>query len=75
MSNRNEYEVSSWRNAERQARFRFALNAIADVSALDRDGKIALVEAHNVTVRGVEVVKRWRDPRDGGCFVLSRARR
>ena len=75
MSNRNEYEVSSWRNAERHARFRFALNAIADVSALDRDGKIALVEAHNVTVRGVEVVKRWRDPRDGGCFVLARARR
>jgi len=75
MSNRNEYEVSSWREAERHARIRGALNAVADVDHLYREGGVALVEAKDVVVRGFEVVKRWRDPRDGGCFVLARARK
>ena len=75
MSGKNEYEVTSWRTAERHARFRFALNTVADVKALYREGGIALVELDDVVVRGFAVVKRWRDPRDGGCFVLARAER
>jgi hypothetical protein len=75
LSGKNEYEVTSWRMAERHARFRFALNTLVDVSALYREGGIALVEADNVVVRGFEVVKRWRDPEDGACFVLARAGR
>lgn len=68
----NEYETTNWKLAEKHARTRLALGRWARVHTMDKDGVISLVETDAVALRGVRIVRRWRDPRDGACFVLAR---
>jgi hypothetical protein len=71
----NEYETTNWNLAEEHARIRLALGRWARVQTMDKDGIISLVEADAVALRGVRIVRRWRDSRNGACFVLARATR
>lgn len=71
----NEYETTNWKLAEEHARMRLALSRWARVQTMDKDGVISLVEADAVALRGVRIVRRWRDSGNGACFVLARATR
>jgi hypothetical protein len=71
----NEYEDTNWKLAEKHARIRLALNRWAKVQAMDKDGVVSLVETEAVALRGVRIVRRWRDPGNGACFVLARMQR
>jgi hypothetical protein len=71
----NEYEATNWKLAEKHARMRLALSRWAKVQTMDKDGVVSLVETEAVALRGARVVRRWRDPGNGACFVLVRMQR
>jgi hypothetical protein len=71
----NEYEATNWKLAEKHARMRLALNRWAKVQTMNKDGVVSLVETEAVALHGVRVVRRWRDPGNGACFVLARMQR
>lgn len=70
-------EFNSWLEAERKARINLALSAYTRIKFLgkkedDSYFRESQVEATNVTLRGIEVVARWKDIKNQICYVLMR---
>lgn len=72
------YESSSWQSAERKARFNLARDLKSTVSALEKlnnsSGQAISNEDISAELRNIQVVRRWRDVRDGLYYVLVRMR-
>jgi hypothetical protein len=71
------YENNSWREAERKARINLALSLYTKVKLLQKkvDNEYYReysVEETNVTLRGMNVVSRWKDVKNRICYVLVR---
>ena len=70
------YESSSWESAEKNALFNLARSIKVSMEALQKMNGGAGQEIKNeqitVTLRNVQVVRRWRDIRRGLCYVLVR---
>jgi hypothetical protein len=71
------YENNSWREAERKARINLALTLYTKVKYLGKKVDQSYyrefqVEETNATLRGIEVVARWKDVKNQVCYVLMR---
>lgn len=71
------YEMSSWLEAERNARRNLARSVLVAVGALQklssREGQDIRREEIDVSLRYIDVVGRWRDRTNGIFYVLVRA--
>jgi len=70
-------EFNSWLEAERKARINLALGLYTKVKFLGKKENDAYfresqVEETNVTLRGIEVIARWKDVKNQICYVLMR---
>lgn len=72
------YESSSWQSAEKKARFNLARDLRSTVEALEKlnngSGQDISNEDISAELRNIQVVRRWRDVKDGLCYVLVRMR-
>ncbi|MBF8296552.1 MAG: hypothetical protein HW389_3097 [Bacteroidetes bacterium] len=71
------YEVSSWMEAERNARRNLARSVVVAVASLQklssREGQDIRREEISVSLSHIDVVARWRDRTNGIFYVLLRA--
>jgi hypothetical protein len=71
------YEVSSWMEAERNARRNLARSVVVAVASLQklssREGQDIRREEVSVSLHNIGVVARWRDRVNGIFYVLLRA--
>lgn len=70
------YESSSWETAESNALFNLARSIKLSMEALQKmngeSGQEIMNEDFTVTLKNVQVVRRWIDSRHGLCYVLVR---
>ncbi|HTP12277.1 MAG TPA: hypothetical protein VMM37_01565 [Bacteroidota bacterium] len=70
-------ENNSWREAERRGRINLALTLYTKVKFMGKKADDSYfrefqVEETNATLRGVEIVARWKDVKNQICYVLVR---